>query len=202
MLQSNCYLLRDEGSGALALIDCGFFNRAVADAIATQGGDLRYLLLTHGHFDHIQGAQALRGRYPNAQIAIGAEDAPYLRGEAESVAGWKSKHSVAMEPDLLLHEGETIQVGGGVLRVLETPGHTPGGLCFFAEKERLLFTGDTLFYEEVGRDDLPGGDWATLRASLERLIELPGDAVVLPGHGQVSSLAHERAANPYVGLAE
>ena len=199
LLQSNCYVLRDDATGALALVDCGFFNRPVAEAIQEWGGGLRYLLLTHGHFDHIQGAAKLKEAYPDAKICIGALDAPYLVGGADSIPGGRiSRHNIVLEPDTLLRGGDVIQLGESALRVIDTPGHTPGGVCYFAEHERILFTGDTLFLEEVGRTDLPGGDWPTLQASLRRLAALEGDAVILPGHGPASSLAHERAHNPYM----
>ena len=182
ILESNCYILSD--NGALALVDCGIFNRAVREEVAAQGGDLRYILLTHGHFDHVQGVASAKAAYPAAQVCIGAGDADGLK-----------KPAVA---DMQLQDGDVIQLGGSTLRVLSTPGHTRGGVSYLIELERLLFTGDTLFYEEVGRDDLPGGDWPTLQASVRRLLALPGDCVVLPGHGQASSLEHERACNPYV----
>ena len=196
MLESNCYILNE--NGALALIDCGIFTRAVRESIAEQGGDLRYILLTHGHFDHIQGVAKAKEAYPAAQICIGERDAPYLTGEVDTMPGRVSFHKSPIEPDRLLKHGDVITLGESGLRVIGTPGHTPGGVCFYAEKEQLLFTGDTLFFEEVGRADLPGGDWDVLQASVRRLYELPGDCTVLPGHYQVSSLEHERRNNPYV----
>jgi len=196
MLESNCYILNS--GGALALIDCGIFTRAVREAIAGQGGDLRYILLTHGHFDHIQGVASAKAAYPAAQICIGEADAAYLTGEMDSLPGRVSVHKSPIAPDRLLKDGDTISLGESSLRVIATPGHTPGGVCFFAGKERLLFTGDTLFHEEVGRADLPGGDWAVLQDSVRRLYELPGDCTVLPGHYRASTLEHEGKNNPYV----
>ena len=196
MLESNCYILND--GGVLALIDCGIFTRAVREAIAEQGGDLRYILLTHGHFDHIQGVAKAKEAYPAAQVCIGEADAPYLTGEMDSLPGRPSFHKSPIAPDLLLKDGDVLPLGDSTLRVNETPGHTPGGVCFYAEKERLLFTGDTLFFEEVGRADLPGGDWAVLQESVRRLYELPGACAVLPGHYRASTLEHERRNNPYV----
>ena len=196
MLESNCYILND--GGALALIDCGVFTRRVREAIAEQGGDLRCILLTHGHFDHIQGVKSAKETYPEAQIAIGAQDAAYLTGEMDSIPGRPSFHKSPIAPDRLLWDGDVIALGESSLRVIATPGHTGGGVCFLAEAEGLLFTGDTLFFEEVGRADLPGGDWDALQDSVRRLYELPGDCTVLPGHYRASTLAHERKTNPYV----
>jgi len=196
MLESNSYVLRDE-SGALALIDCGVFSRPLREAITSAGGDLRYILLTHGHFDHTQGVPAAKEAFPAARVCIGAQDAPFLRGERSVIPGRHTRET-KMEPDVLLQEGDVIPVGGSGLRVISAPGHSPGGVCFLSGADGLLFTGDTLFREEVGRDDLPGGDWAALVASIRRLYALEGDYDVLPGHGPASSLEHERGNNPYV----
>ena len=197
MLESNCYILND--GGALALVDCGIFSRSVREAVAAQGGDLRYILLTHGHFDHIQGVASAKAAYPAAQVGIGEGDADCLTGEADDgPQGHRLRNPAA--PGLLLRDGDVIRLKESSLRVIATPGHTRGGVSYLAQPEGLVFTGDTLFFEEVGRDDLPGGDWPTLRDSILRLYATPGDCAVLPGHGQASSLEHERRNNPYVKL--
>ena len=195
MLESNCYILND--GGALALVDCGVFSRRVREAIAEQGGDLRYILLTHGHFDHIQGVASARAAYPDAQVGIGEGDAPSLTGEMEDGPRGHRVRNPAT-PDLLLRDGDVLTLNESSLRVIGTPGHSRGGICLLAEAEQLLFTGDTLFCEEVGRVDILGGDWSALCDSIRRLYVIPGDCAVLPGHGPASSLEHERRHNPYV----
>ena len=198
MLESNSYILKDEASGALALIDCCAFNKALRTAIEAAGGDLRYILLTHGHFDHIQGVAHAKEAYPQAIVAIGEADAPYLRGEIDTMPGRVSRHKNPTEPDILLRDGDEIKFGESTLRVIACPGHTPGGVCFHSAADKLLFTGDTLFREEVGRADLVGSNWDDLVASIKNLYTIHGDCAVLPGHGEASSLAHERVHNAWV----
>ena len=199
MLESNSYILRDDATGALALIDCGAFTKAVQQAIEAAGADLRYILLTHGHFDHIQGVAMAKEAYPAAQVGIGAEDAGYLRGETDTYPDRVSRYKTPVEPDILLRDGDIVPLGDSVLRVFATPGHTPGGVCYFCEADKLLFTGDTLFREEVGRADLLGGCWDTLQATIKSLYHnIAGDCAVLPGHGPSSTLEHERARNAWV----
>jgi len=198
MLESNSYIVKDEATGTLALVDCCSLSKGVRDAIARAGGDLRYILLTHGHFDHIQGVARAKEAHPAAIVAISGEDAPYLTGELDTMPGRVSCHKRPALPDLILRDGDAIQLGESVLRVFATPGHTPGGLCFYSEADKLLFTGDTLFRGEVGRADLPGGDWPTLEASIRRLYATLGGSAVLPGHGPASTLDYERGHNAWV----
>jgi len=198
VLESNSYILKDEATSALALIDCCALNERLRAAIEQAGGNLRYVLLTHGHFDHVGGAAAVKEAYPAAQVAIGKEDIPYLRGEVSTLPGRASRVKEPIEPDVLLAGGDKIKLGESVLNVIAAPGHTPGGMCFYSEVDKLLFTGDTLFYEEVGRADLEGSNWDDLVASIKGLYKIDGDCTVLPGHGPKTSLEHERRHNAWV----
>ncbi|MDR1734476.1 MAG: MBL fold metallo-hydrolase [Oscillospiraceae bacterium] len=198
MLRNNTYILKDEESGALAVIDCGFYNRRLEEAIRAAGGSLQWILLTHGHFDHVEGAAKAKATFPHAKVAIGKEDAPYLRGEMPTVSKRPLAPAACIAADWELSDGDVIPLGASFLSVMHTPGHTPGGVCFVAAAEQLIFSGDTLFFEDVGRDDLPGGDWEQEKNAILRLYALPGDYTVLPGHNQPTTLNHERQFNPYV----
>jgi len=183
--QANCYILLDEASGEAAVIDPGEASTVLFERLAAEDiTNLRYILLTHGHFDHVLGAEGLKQRYPDAQLAIHEADAACLED--------------GLQADCLLQGGEQLPLGAAELLVLHTPGHTEGGVCYLCEAERLLFTGDTLFRGTVGRTDLVGGDWPTLQRSLESLAALPGDYKVYPGHDRASTLEWERKNNPYL----
>ncbi|MBS3780635.1 MAG: MBL fold metallo-hydrolase [Desulfovermiculus sp.] len=164
-----------------AIIDPGGDKDRILDFINEQGLIVEYILTTHFHFDHTEEASALR-QETGARLAMHEADIPYYQQEV----------------DVVLHDGDIIQVGDTVrLEVLHTPGHTPGGVCYYAEGK--LFTGDTLFVGDSGRTDLPYGHRPTLGASIRRLMELPEDTVVMPGHDYgptpTSTLRQEKRHN-------
>ena len=191
---ANCYVLCT-GTEA-AVIDPGACSTALLKLLDDNGLHVTQILLTHGHADHITGAPALRER-TGAPISIHQLDAPCTDG------GWSLADECGYPPvhfkaDRLLQDGDTIAVGDDTLTVLHTPGHSPGGVCFLHEKDRLLFTGDTLFCLTAGRTDFPGGDTATLMQSLCRLRNLDGDWRVYPGHERATTLEAERKRNFYM----
>lgn len=180
----NTYLITDEATGHKAVIDPGYYDMEVRLDIQNNAF-LRYLLLTHAHHDHYYAVRQYKEDYPAASFAAPAKELPLL-GNAD-----------CPEPDVLLKGGDTITLGETVLRVIETPGHTAGGICFVTDRE--IFTGDTLFRLSVGRTDLPTGNWETLVKSItEELYSLDDELVVYSGHGAPTTIGYEKRANPFV----
>ena len=191
-IATNCYVLED--AGEQAVIDPAMPAQELLDLVDSLGGKLKYILLTHGHFDHILGVAALKKRYPEAVIAIHPADADCLHDPQKSLlARHFSGAAESASADKLLRDEESLPFGAGALRVLFTPGHTPGSVCYLWEDDKRIFSGDTLFCDGYGRVDFPGGSLTTLRHSLQRLGSLPGDWRVYPGHEEETTLARERA---------
>lgn len=197
-LEENCYLIGLPPR--CAVVDPGAESPRIFDAIDRRGLVPERILLTHGHVDHIAHCAQVAERY-GLGIWIHGADLPYLERpqwpELEALLGARP----CPRPAGFLADGETIAVAGLDLRVVHTPGHTPGGVCLIDEASRSALVGDTIFYRGVGRTDLPGGDWETLSTSIrERLFTLAGDLALYPGHGPDTTLDEERRENPFVGL--
>lgn len=198
-LEANCYIYRDEATGRCAVIDPGDMSDALAQAIEECGRDsFAYILLTHCHFDHVGGVVRVR-EMTGAPVAIHEYDAPGLRDAYVNLSGmWGGPRMIYPAADKIFHDRETFQVGKTTFTVLHTPGHTAGSCCYLTEG--LLFSGDTLFRESVGRTDFPGGSAQEMRDSLAMLLDLPGDCIVYTGHYAHTTLSNEREYNPYVGF--
>lgn len=193
MLDENCYLLLDEVSGEAAVIDPGFVNDRLLGEIAKY--KVRWILLTHGHFDHIEGVDRLRALTGAPSAAFRTEGA-FAADPAQNGSLLMFGRPIACTVDRLLEDGETIHVGAVPVQVLHTPGHTAGGCCYVTPEA--VFTGDTLMGYSVGRCDLPTGDEAALAVSLQKLAALPGDPAICGGHGPVTRLSEEKRRNPYL----
>ena len=191
-LETNCYLLVDEEGGEAALIDPGAEAEALCRLIDGSGAKLRYILLTHGHYDHTTAVPEVRRAYPDAAVYIHADDAQGAGNHLFPLAGEIS--------DLKNYgEGDTLPLGAQTIEVLSTPGHSRGSVTLRCGN--LLFTGDTLFAGSCGRVDLPGGSWDEMLSSLARLAALPGEYSVYPGHMNASTLEYERLHNLYLRSA-
>lgn len=186
MYGENTYLITDDATGYKAIIDPGYYGVDVRMDIQNNAY-LKYVLLTHGHDDHFLAAQEYLDQYSSAKFAVPEKDIPVINMQRISCP----------EPGMLLHDGDVITLGETELRVIKTPGHTAGGICFATDKE--IFTGDTLFRLSVGRTDLPTGDWFTLLHSInDKLYSLDEDMIVYPGHGAPTTIGYEKRANPFV----
>ena len=186
---TNCYLLEDETARAAAIIDPGDEAGRLLQVIMDDGMDGKYILLTHGHYDHTTAVPELHQALPQAEIYIHKADANGAGSRLFPLAG--------QIPDLKFYdEGDALTLGELTIQVLHTPGHSKGSVTL--KVGDVLFCGDTLFAGSCGRTDLAGGSYDEIMASLKKLGELPGDCHVCPGHDVTSTLERERRSNPFL----
>lgn len=199
-LQNNTYVVVDDASRRAAVIDPGMECEPVLERVRSDGLTLEAVILTHGHFDHIFGTQLFRAASP-APILMHAADLPLLDEAGETARYFGFTAPAVPRPDRLVRDGEAIKVGGLELKVLETPGHTPGGISLLLEE--MVFVGDALFAGSVGRTDLAGGSHELLLRSIRaKLLTLPDQTTVYPGHGPATTIGVERRDNPFLqGIA-
>ena len=201
-IQENTYIIWDDTLEA-AVIDAGNMNEreneALAKFIADNGLKPKYALNTHGHFDHLLGVDFLREKY-GAQLAMSSKDEFLLKGASVSAELFGVKADALPEAiDVDLEGKESIKFGNTELKIIPTPGHTPGHVAFFEPASKVLFTGDTLYRESIGRTDLPGGDYSwIMRSIIENILPLGDDVKIYPGHGETSDIGHESMYNPFV----
>ena len=186
-IETNCYIVTDEDTLQCAVIDPGDESNTIMDYLEDNHLTAKYIFLTHGHFDHTTAVAAVQEE-TGAAVCIHRADVGVGDYRFTPPAG-----------AIFYGEGDTFTVGALTFRVIETPGHTPGGVCLLCENA--LFCGDTLFRDSCGRTDLPGGDMPTLMQSLKKLASLPGDYEVYPGHMESSTLDRERRFNYYMRYA-
>jgi len=198
--QTNCYILRkNEADRDCLIIDTGLEAGELVDFLQRHKLNPVAVVLTHGHADHTTGVAVLRENHPDIKVYIHKLDAEMLM-ETDSNMFAFAKQPFSTEPaDFSLEEGDVIEQAGIKLKVLHTPGHTPGGISLYSKDKGLVFSGDTLFAESVGRTDMPGGSAAQLIKSIkEKLCVLPDETVVCPGHGPTTTIANEKAHNPFL----
>jgi hydroxyacylglutathione hydrolase len=197
--ETNCYVLRSSDTAKDGLVvDPGLEADPLIDFLKDRELNPVAVVLTHGHVDHIAGLAAVRQMYPDTKLYIHKLDAKML---AEPYANLSAMHGMPFttEPeDVALEEPDIIEQAGIKLRVLHTPGHTPGGICLYAEDDGVAFVGDTLFAGSIGRTDFPGGSMSKLLTSVkEKLFTLPDQTKAYPGHGPPTTIAQEEAHNPF-----
>lgn len=195
-----CYLIGDETTRTCALIDPAFDTDRILSEVQRLQYRITHIINTHGHCDHTAGNRAIKAA-TGAQLLIHELDADRLGKVFHSAFSRILGGKGSPRPDVMLQNDEVIQIGATRLKVLHTPGHTPGSICLYAEGH--LFTGDTLFVGAVGRMDLPGGSRLQLRVSFrERILTLPADTIVWPGHdygpSPTSTVGHEQQTNPFI----
>jgi glyoxylase-like metal-dependent hydrolase (beta-lactamase superfamily II) len=197
-LQTNCYIVGCEETKEGAIIDPGGDAKHILSEVERLGLKIKYVINTHGHFDHTLANKEVV-KATGAPLAIHSTDAPMLtQGGGAFFFGIMGKASPPA--DMILDEGQVLTLGNIELKVLHTPGHSPGSICLYNEEEGVLFDGDVLFNMGMGRYDLPGGDYRVLMDSIQRLLALPDETTVYPGHGPGTTIGRERRNNPFLYL--
>lgn len=167
--------------------------------IREKGIDIEYILLTHGHGDHIGGAADYLSLYNGSRLVAASDEKEMLNNAGLNFSLQTSGERVKLDADIYVNDNETLKVGNLELKFLTTPGHTPGGMCIYMPNEGILFSGDTLFAQSVGRTDFPRSSFEQLSRSIkEKLYTLPDDTIVYPGHMGKTSIALEKEYNPFV----
>lgn len=201
--ETNCYILRQsESAGDCLIIDTGLEAGGLVDFLREYKLNPLAVVLTHGHIDHISGLVQLHENFSGVKVYVHKHDAKILADQQSNLsflAGPAPAAGGAIKADFTLEEGSVIEQAGIKLEVLHTPGHTPGGICLHSKKEQIVFVGDTLFANSIGRTDMPGGNMTKLIKSIkEKLLTLPDETIVYPGHGPKTTMGRERTHNPYL----
>lgn len=196
-LQANCYIVETEH--AAVVIDPGYMERQLSSYVAENPNKIKFIMLTHRHFDHLAAASALK-KLTGAKIVINELDEGGLYSDLLSLGsmagGFYNKADSDAHADIYVDEGDTVTAADMVFKVLYTPGHSEGGICFLIDN--ILFSGDTLFKGSIGRTDFPSSNMAEMRQSLDRLCTLPDETIVYPGHGEATTIGQEKATNMFL----
>ncbi len=195
-VQTNCYFLYDEESGECLIVDPGDEAERIIAFVKERDLKPSAILLTHGHFDHVLAVEQVRGEW-NVPVYASEKERELMADSAMNVSAMFGA-PVCLQADEWLADGQELTMLGQAMRCIWTPGHTSGGMCYYFPKAGILFSGDTLFQESVGRTDFPTGSTQTLIRSIrEKLFSLPEAVQVYPGHGPMTSIQSERMFNPF-----
>jgi glyoxylase-like metal-dependent hydrolase (beta-lactamase superfamily II) len=194
-LFSNCYIVWDDKLKEGAIIDPGEDAHLILKRVMEIGLKIKYILATHGHFDHVAAVAPLK-REIEAKFLAHKDDFFFIEGGRESALRWGFEIEQPPKPDGFIEDGDIINIGGFQLRVLHTPGHSPGGVSYL--HEGMVFGGDTLFHGNIGRTDFRMGSFEELKRSIKMLYKLPDDTIVYTGHGPFTTIGEEKRFNPFV----
>ncbi|MBN7772439.1 MBL fold metallo-hydrolase [Clostridium aminobutyricum] len=193
----NTYYVRDEITNKGFILDPGGFSPNMLNLIKQDDCTIQYIILTHGHGDHIGGVQQYMEAFPNAQLVACIHEKALLADPRLNMSRECGGAAVALEADLWVDDGETLQIGEMSLKFIHTPGHTEGGMCILIDN--ILFSGDTLFQQSIGRTDFPGGSFTAIKNSIHnKLFVLPDETTVYPGHMGSTNIGFEKRNNPFV----
>ena len=201
MLQENCYVVSDSTKECV-IVDCGAFyeeeRKAIKQYVADNGLHPVHLLVTHGHLDHNFGNRFVADDF-GLKAEVSSADSRLMEHMTEQVQAFNVKIDYQMPPvGSYFEDGDEIKFGDHVFKVISTPGHSRGSVCFYCKEENLMFSGDTLFKGSIGRTDFEGGSMLQIIQSLRMLAQMPDNTVVLPGHGEQTTIGFELAHNPYM----
>lgn len=201
-VQTNCYFVYDEDQAGekkkVIVFDPADKGKFIAEQLKNKGFEVEAIMLTHAHFDHIWGVQELRGA-TGAKVYANEAEQPLCESSELNVSAQVGR-PCTIKPNVYLKDGDELTLAGLKVKMIATPGHTVGSCCYYFEEGKTLISGDTLFEESVGRSDLPTGSGATLGRSIkEKLMVLPDETKVYPGHGDTTTIGYEKEYNPYCG---
>lgn len=201
--QTNCFVVTEGKpvSGAACwIVDCGMEPDPLIDFVRSRGLVPVAIILTHTHLDHMAGVDRALSRLklPNLPIYVHAMEAGFCSDPMLNLSALIGMPTTCREPDHLMHDGDILRLGESKWRVLHTPGHSPGGICLIHDESKQAIVGDAIFAGSIGRHDFPTSDVGDLRRSIQKIMQLPDDMTIHPGHGPESTIGEERRTNPYV----
>lgn len=196
---TNTYILYNEETMEGLVVDPSFSPEHYIKAISENKIHLRSIFLTHGHVDHMAGMNELRKAFPAAKMYMDKRDQPFLRDPEKNLSYMFPVPTLVDDADVWVKNGDEIETCGYTFQVIDTAGHTPGGISFYMKREGLVFTGDSLFQGSIGRTDFPGGSLKELTGTIKKnLFSLPDSTVVLSGHGEQTTIGQEKKTNPFL----